>query len=181
MHRCAVSSVSATSRRRCGCARSRRSYCSMARLPKSNSLSPRRNLPPRCVPPCGASQEPSENGARCSYATAATRQPAPGQRRIALCQQIQYGECPVQGLNFVDALRGCLSHDGPLFRAMISSQVCRIWDDMSNSWYGIAGVGIPVQRLHFEVERGLFAFPRTSLLKTLMSTFLSPITETSSG
>ena len=45
------------------------------------------------------------------------------QRRIALRQKIQYGECPVQSLNLIDALRGCFSHDGPLFRQMIPSPV----------------------------------------------------------
>jgi hypothetical protein len=37
------------------------------------------------------------------------------QRRIALSQQIQNGKGAVEGLNFVGALRGFVSHDDPDF------------------------------------------------------------------
>jgi hypothetical protein len=40
-------------------------------------------------------------------------------RRVALSKQIQNGECPVKGLNFVSALRGRVSHYGSPFRTMI--------------------------------------------------------------
>ena len=132
MQRCAVSSVSATSRRRCGCARSRRSYCSMARLPKSNSRSPSRNLPfaraLHHVVPLQNHQKPVRGALvqlqrRCNLRQA--------ERRFALTQQIQNSKCPVQSLNFICALGSCVSHIGPLFRVWIPYSVSQIWDSVN--------------------------------------------------
>ncbi|MDR3409398.1 MAG: hypothetical protein P4L87_00380, partial [Formivibrio sp.] len=41
------------------------------------------------------------------------------------------GECPVQSLDFVGALRRCISHDDPLFCPINLLAVCLIWDAMS--------------------------------------------------
>src|SRR6185437_12963067 len=43
------------------------------------------------------------------------------QRHIAFSQQIQYGKRAVQSLNLVGALRGSVSHIGPLYRLLASS------------------------------------------------------------
>src|SRR5208337_3569349 len=54
------------------------------------------------------------------------------QRRVALAEQIQYGEGPVQGLYFVGALRGSVSHFGPLFREVITILVSSYTEPVSS-------------------------------------------------
>src|SRR5580700_6099478 len=42
------------------------------------------------------------------------------QRRLTLPQEIQNGKCPVEGLNFIGALRRSVSHCGPRFRQVVT-------------------------------------------------------------
>jgi hypothetical protein len=44
-------------------------------------------------------------------------------RRIAFCEQIQYGKCAVEGLNLIRALRGSVSQYESPFRTLITKLV----------------------------------------------------------
>jgi hypothetical protein len=107
MHRCAVSSVSATRRRRCGWARSRRSYCSIARLPRSNSRRPRRNFPVRGALHHAVMLQNHQKAVRGALVQLQGRgYLRQSQRHIALAQQIQIRQMPGPGPELYSFLAG---------------------------------------------------------------------------